>query len=148
MSYERLIDEHAQIDVVLERLRALVEAETPDLPAVTIALSNASSELTHHLAHEDSFIYPRMIGGESDVARDAATAFVSDFAALRDDWALYLSEWNAECIGSDWQTFRAATLTMIERLAKRVEAENTVLYAAALRESIIPLRDPQNASAD
>lgn len=147
MSYERLIDEHAQIDRVLERLRGLVETDTPDLPAVTIALADVSGELAHHLAHEDSFIYPRMIAGESDVARDAATAFISDFAALRHDWDLYLTEWSAECIGADWQTFREATLSMIARLAKRVEAENTVLYAAALRESVIPLREPQDALA-
>jgi iron-sulfur cluster repair protein YtfE (RIC family) len=141
MSYERLIAEHALIDAALVRLQALVAAPEPDLPAVTIALADLSGELSHHLAHEDSFLYPGLIGSHNAEARRVATRFVQDFEQLRRDWDLYLREWTAECIGEDWDAFGIETVNMIARLDQRVKAENALLYTEALRTGAIPLRD-------
>src|SRR5690606_34314361 len=98
MSYEQLIREHAQIEVRVKRLLELVSGAVPDVDGVTIALSDLSGELGAHLAHEDSFIYPRMIRGNNALMRDAANAFTAEFASLRVDWSVYLSEWTADCI--------------------------------------------------
>lgn len=145
MSYERLLAEHALIDAALARLEALVALAAPDVPAVIIALADLSSELAHHLAHEDSFIYPRLIGGRHPETRRVAERFVSDFEELRSDWNLYLREWTADCIDGDWEAFRIETGTMIVRLAQRVKAENILLYAEALRTGAVPLRDQRAA---
>jgi iron-sulfur cluster repair protein YtfE (RIC family) len=141
MSYQRLMDEHDRIDAALATLSVLAEAATPDLPAVVIGLSDLAGELERHLAHEDSFIYPRMMSGAPGGASDVASAFVADFAVLREDWGLYLHEWTSDGIAADWTGFGHETRSMIARLADRVKAENKLLYAAALQTSVIPLRD-------
>lgn len=141
MSYERLIAEHALIDARLEAMRLLTAAAEPDLPAVILGLSALAGELAHHLSHEDSFIYPRMMTGGSAESARAAQAFIDEFAELREDWGLYLTEWNAECIAADWAGFRHHTDALIARLAHRVRAENELLYTVALKNSVIPLRE-------
>jgi hypothetical protein len=141
MSYETLIAEHAKIDAALDRMRALVEPAAPDVPAVVLALSALAGELHHHLAHEDSFIYPRMIAGRSAESAAAAHGFIVEFAELRRDWGLYLGEWDSECIAADWAGFQAETQRMIARLADRVKAENELLYNVALQSGAIRLRD-------
>ncbi|MDF7774967.1 hemerythrin domain-containing protein [Sphingomonas sp. AOB5] len=140
VSYEQLIAEHARIDHALARLLVLTEDGVPDLAAVTLALSDLSSELSAHLAHEDSFIYSRMLAGSDADGPAVAQKFIDDFAELRHDWGLFLAEWNAECIEADWQNFRHDAHAMIHRLARRVAAENELLYAMALRIGVIALR--------
>ena len=112
----------------------------PDVPAVSAALSHLAEELTYHLAHEDSFIYPRMI--ESTVGQVASVArqFVDEFDALTADWKVYLREWLPDCIAGDWDGFRQETDALLARLAARVRAENSVLYSAALNHGLIALR--------
>ena len=140
MSYETLIAEHGRIDMALGHLQRLIDADAPDTIAVTLALSDLSAELSHHLAHEDSFIYPRMIATGNTGISATAQEFVEDFAQLRADWGVYLTEWTAECIEADWLSFKFDTCRMIVRLAERVRAENELLYVAALQAGAIRLR--------
>jgi iron-sulfur cluster repair protein YtfE (RIC family) len=140
MSYERLISEHGRIDMALGRLQLLIEADEPDAAAVTIGLSDLSSELTAHLHYEDNAVYPRMIASTDEHTSATARQFAEDFAQLREDWSLYLSEWNRDCILADWAEFRRYTRTMIARLSERIRAENEQLYTAALQASAIRLR--------
>ena len=147
MSYERLMHEHDRIDAALWALSALTRADTPDVSVVVIALSDLAGELDRHLAHEDSFIYPKTISGASGDASDIASAFVEEFAELRADWGLYLREWTSEGIAADWAGFRAETAAMVARLAVRVRAENKLLYAAALNASVIRLREQKALEA-
>lgn len=141
MSYERLMHEHGLIEVAMKKLQGLVAGTPADVSAVVIALADLSQELGSHLAHEDSFIYPRMIQGSNPLMRDAANAFAAEFASLRVDWSVYLLEWSAECIAADWGNFAHQTDAMLDRLQRRVDAENNILYTVALRESAVTLRD-------
>lgn len=141
MSYERLIAEHAEIDDALLRLQKLVATDPADIDTVIVALSDLSQVLAGHLAHEDSFIYPRMIAGPNGESSAVARDFVRSFECLRKDWDLYLAEWNSECIATEWANFRSETERMATRLAQRVRAENELLYATALKANVIPLRE-------
>ena len=140
MSYERLIGEHARIDQAVEDMLHLVAGAIPDVDAVLLKLTDLACELGEHLAHEDSFIYPRMIAARDTAMADTARRFVREFATLRHDWSLYLGEWTGETIAADWDNFRTETLAMMARLAARVSAENELLYPAALQNGVIPLR--------
>ena len=140
MSYERLLFEHDQIDLALARLRRLTDAAEPDVAAVSLALSHLAAELGDHLAHEDSFIYPRMIESAVGHVASIARQFVEEFDALTTDWKIYLVEWLPESIAADWAGFKRDTDAIMARLAARVRAENSVLYSAALNHGLIPLR--------
>lgn len=141
MSYQRLMEEHDRIDAALAVLSALCESDAPDLPAVVISLSDLAGELHRHLEHEDSFIYPQLMAEASGGVSDIAAAFVREFAMLREDWGLYLREWSADTIAADWASFRHETQSMATRLKARVDAENSLLYPAALQSNLITLRD-------
>ena len=141
MSYERLLHEHDRIDRALARLQRLTDAQVPDVPAVSCALSDLAGELVDHLAHEDSFIYPRMIESSVGHVASIARGFVDEFAALSEEWKIYIVEWLPENIAGDWDGFKRDTDAILARLAARVRAENSVLYSAALNHGLIPLRD-------
>ena len=113
----------------------------PDVPAVSHGLSDLAGELTDHLAHEDSFIYPMMIESSVGEVSSIARQFVEEFDALTADWETYLAAWLPDRIAADWDGFRRDTDMVIARLTARVRAENSVLYSAALNHGLIPLRD-------
>jgi hypothetical protein len=140
VSYEKLIAEHGLIDAALARLAVLAKDDIPDLPGVILALSDLSCELSVHLAHEDGFLYSRMLTNGTPEGQAAAQTFINEFAELRHDWGLYLGEWNRDCIAGDWAHFRQETDAMIARLAGRIAAENNLLYTMALRIGVITLR--------
>jgi hypothetical protein len=141
VNYETLIAEHDQIAARTARLELLIQSGTPDVAAVVLALSDLSREVTHHLAHEDSFIYPRMIAGGNFECSAVAMAFIAEFADLTREWQAYLGEWNSECIAADWDHFRRETVTLLARIADRIRAENDVLYVVALKNNAIHLRE-------
>jgi iron-sulfur cluster repair protein YtfE (RIC family) len=141
MSYQRLIAEHDRVDAALVRLLNHVDAVAPDPVATMLALSRLTDELRGHLAREDAFLYPDLIAGEGRAFPGIAADFVQAFAELRHDWDRYLHEWDSLSIQQDWAGFRHETHSIAARLADRVAAENRLLYAAALREGVIPLRD-------
>src|SRR3569833_1788703 len=132
MSYERLLREHDRIDQALLQLQRLTRAAVPDVPAVSAALSHLAGELTYHLAHEDSFIYPRMIESRIGQVASIARQFVDEFESLTTDYKVYLREWLPDCIAGDWDGFREETETKDAQHRTRDHAENSVLYSAAL----------------
>ena len=140
MSFDRLIAEHMRIEFKAKSLWARTALAEPDVAGAALALADLSHELLEHLAHEDSFIYPRMIAAANTDMSEVATRFADEFAALHKDWAAYLREWSSERIAADWNDFRAATHAILARLAARVHSENALLYPAALRNGVIPLR--------
>jgi len=142
MSYQRLIAEHDRIDAALVRLLNHVDAVAPDPVDTMLALSRLSDEMREHLAREDALLYPDLIADERHAFPRIAADFEREFAELRDDWSRYLQEWDSLSIQHDWAGFCHETHSIAERLADRVAAENRLLYAAALREGVIPLRDP------
>lgn len=142
MSYERLIAEHDGIDRAITRLSSVIDDATPNVSSVLCALCDLGGELSRHLAHEDSFIYPKMILGDDRSNTRLAREFVTEFDDLRSDWNRYLLEWQSESISCDWSTFCRETTIMMRRLAHRVEREDNLIYAAAFRCGAFPLRQP------
>jgi hypothetical protein len=139
VDYQRLLAEHDQIDMLCRALMSMVTTEMPDADAILRIRADLAAALGAHLAHEDSFIYPRMAARRGDTA-EVAASFVSEFADLTRDWTQYLDEWSGECIVEDWTTFRHETIAIVKRLRLRVRRENEALYPAALRTGAITLR--------
>ncbi len=139
MDYQRLLGEHDEIDALCRALIRSVTSERPDPDTILMVRADLAAALDAHLAHEDSFIYPEMAtnGGASAAV---AAEFVSEFAGLTEDWALYLCEWSGECIVGDWTTFRTESIAFVRRLRLRVRRASDTLYPAALRSGAITLR--------
>ncbi len=139
MSYQQLILECEQIDSAVARLRRLTEAREPNVSAVLCALFNLAAEVSRHLAHEDNFIYPKMIKGSVGEMSSVAQRFVDQFSSIRSDWNAYLIEWPPDRIKDDWGEFGLATKVVTDRLSMRITAESAVIYSMALNHSLIRL---------
>ena len=137
----RLIEEHARIDRLAQKLRGLVGERRRDVGAILACLRHLSLELSAHLTYEDSFIYPMLADLSNEPVRSQADAFVAEFSSLREDWSLYLREWTDECIEADWDQFAETTMALLFRLDRRVQRENKLLYPLAFREGHIQFRD-------
>jgi len=147
MSYQRLTDEHARIDVALAQLTATLDRPDRDSDAAAGALQHLADELESHLAYEDSTLYEALLIDRKPDYAQAVEQFSAQFDALRRDWGVYLDCWGAASIAADWVGFDRATRSMIGRMAERVAAENALLYSSALRFGAIPLRDQRVAAA-
>ncbi len=139
MDYQRLLDEHDEIDALCRGLVRSVTSEQPDPDMILRNRGDLAAALSGHLAHEDSFIYPE-IARRGGASAAIATEFVAEFAELTEDWSVYLDEWSHDCIVGDWTTFRLETMAIVKRLRLRVRRETDALYPAALRSGAITLR--------
>ena len=140
LNFHRLITEHDQLDALTARLEALCRADTLDVPAVMDLRGTLAADIAQHLADEDSFIYPHMIGGGNERVAAEAQAFVDEFDELVRDWGVYLADWDADRVRADESAFRDATLAIAARVRTRVRRENEQLYPLALRTGAIRLR--------
>lgn len=140
MNFERLIAEHDHIDALTVKLEAIAGRDEPDAYAVSQAQFDLRDALDAHFAHEDGAMYARLI----DVSGEAGAAvqtFHADFAALCVDWNAYLAEWTADCLEADWESFRAETASLMQRVRDRTKQETNLIYGLALRHNVISLRD-------
>ncbi len=140
MSFERLVAEHDRIDSVAQALGRMILHAVPSVNAILATRALLSTELTAHLAHEDSAIYPRLLAGGCESVAQTAHEFAEEFELLAHDWQIYLDEWDAESITADWAEFCNQTSAVMARLHSRIDRENALLYPAALQAGVIRLR--------
>lgn len=142
MSIARLMSEHDRIDIAIQQLASVTGQDQPEAINAVVALSELAAELSYHLAHEDSYIYAAAALKDGTRFAKTANEFVTEFAALRADWDVYLREWTTDCIEGDWGNFCQETRSILGRLSDRVRAESEVLYAIGLQQGVIPLNSP------
>lgn len=99
-----------------------------------------ASDLAGHLATEDTDIYPQLILSSDEGAADAARRSTRQFETLAADWSVYQARWTGDAIGADWDGFVADSTALLDRLDRRIQTENDLLYPLALRAAHIRLR--------
>jgi hypothetical protein len=139
MTFEQLLREHDAIDALTERLEACCRSSRPD-PEGAVRLRTAIKDaFDSHLDHEDVAIYAELLksGGQS---AETIRHFEDKFARLGADWERYLTEWDAECLAADWDTFREETTVLMARVRERTREETSLIYPLALQKGVIRLR--------
>jgi len=140
LNYGRLIDDHARIQDIADRL--LSEVRRPNSTATDLAhqLNALQFVVDEHLEVEHVIVGAcselRMAKSWQELMRQGE----ADFARLRADWGSFLSEWNEELIEADREGFRSAAEAILPRLHERVDAETRALYATGLQMGVITLR--------
>jgi hypothetical protein len=137
---ERLVSEHDALGRLADTLVVAVNAAPRDLPEIMNARSQLAVALDEHLGKEDGFLNEQSLRGTETDFASALERFQSDFAMLREDWEIYLAEWNGDVIAHDFDQFRNTTVEIIARLTARMQHENTLLYPLALQQGRIKLR--------
>jgi hypothetical protein len=139
MTFQRLLDEHDQIDAFSSELEAVCLRDVPDPYAVSQAQFNLRQALDEHFAHEEEALYARLMG-TAGTSVEGIEQFQAQLRLLCADWNQYLSEWDAECLNADWPGFRAETMTLMKRVRARTGEETKLIYTQALKHGLIPLR--------
>jgi hypothetical protein len=148
MSYQRLIEEHDEIDRLARQLERGVEVDTPDPARAFHLLVELSRAVSEHLSYEDRRVYSRLLAPKAPRAVGPEVDFEASFQALRTDWLTYLGDWNIETLACDWTAFREETRAMMTRLRSRVRDETNLIYPLALQQGAIRLREQRPAIAD
>lgn len=137
---ERLIKEHELLGMLAEAVIAALRTSPRDIPSIVAARNELAVTLNEHLAKEDGFLYQRSLSENEIDFAGALDKFERDFAALREDWNIYLEEWSADLIAHDFDQFAEATEALLNRLGARIAHENRLLYPLALQSGRIRLR--------
>jgi hypothetical protein len=139
ISFEALIREHDELDAMAVALLALLEDSAIEAALAQRALLAAA--LSSHLEHEDLHVYPKLMACPDGSTAMTAQAFAEQFLDLAEHWGTHLSAWNLQAAWINPTAFRQATQAIIFRLRERIRQENGLLYPAALRASVITLRE-------
>ncbi|MBV9840528.1 MAG: hemerythrin domain-containing protein [Sphingomonadaceae bacterium] len=140
MSLERLIAEHDEIEALAALIERLAAAPLADAAAVASLLGALAIAIADHRGNEQRSVYLRLLNGRDSAASRLASSFADEYRGLEQDLEIYLSDWTAECIAADWETFGAETTAILTRMRHRVARESAVVYPLALQRGAVRLR--------
>lgn len=139
MNIEQLMHEHDLIDEHTLALERACEAVSPDIDQVLTTRDALRTILEDHLSHEDEALFGKLMTANHESAA-AVESFTADFADLRADWSLYLSDWSGEWLTTDWPGFQRETAALMRRIRERTGRETGLLYPLALKSGAVALR--------
>ncbi|MBX9796098.1 hemerythrin domain-containing protein [Sphingomonas sp.] len=124
----RLRAEHDALARRVAGVRQLLEPAAPNPRRVLGRLRALRVALAEHLAHEDSELYPQLVGGADPAAAAIGMHLRCEYDYLTGDWNLYLLHWRPARIAADWAGFVEDSRAMMARLDARIARENALLY--------------------
>jgi hemerythrin-like domain-containing protein len=128
-----LCEEHRRLERRASALVQMVGAASSDPVAAAALRWRLAQALFEHCAREDRAIYDRLMASGDAPAIAASWHYRCEHGTMVRDFAGYIAEWPVGRIGREWPQFRADTETMMDRLARRIEREEAVLYPHAER---------------
>lgn len=126
MDIELLRGQHVEIERLAKELLSLVSGDT--LRPIAQLRWQLARALMAHLAIEDKYLYPALIGGEDPAAARTAQRFQSEMGGLAEKFSHYMSAWPDHEVRADWPTFCSETTDLLAALMARVTRENEELY--------------------
>jgi len=127
MDVELLWGQHIEIERLANELLSMVSHDTRQ-PIAQLRWQLART-LMAHLAIEDKFLYPAIIGGGDPAAARTAQRFQAEMGGLAGKFSRYMSAWSDDEVRADWPAFCRETADLLAELMSRVTRENEELYA-------------------
>lgn len=129
MQIEELARQHRDLgNIAAELLHAVSAPEPRPVAAVRWRLARA---LLAHLALEDSYLYPALIGSNKSSISGLAASYRREMGDLAPMFRKYLAEWTELRIAKEWSLFAEETRQIISALSQRIAREDQKLYPAA-----------------
>ncbi len=129
MQIEELSRQHRELaNIAAELLHAVSAPEPRPVAAVRWRLART---LLAHLALEDSYLYPALIGSNKSSVSGLAASYRREMGDLASIFRKYLAEWTELRIAKEWALFGEETRHILAALSKRIAREDQKLYPAA-----------------
>jgi hypothetical protein len=139
VSGERTLDiaqlraQHDELEMIAGELTGAIMAGK--IGAVAAIRWHLARALIEHLAIEDRWLYPRLIGTAPSAAADMAIRFKEEMGDLSSVFTVYMANWTADRINREWPKFRQETMNIIAALQKRIGNENNELYPIVMAQN-------------
>ena len=129
MQIDELARQHHELSQMAAELLIAINAPEPrPVAALRWRLARA---LLAHLALEDSYLYPALMGSQEPSVAGVAASFREEMGQLAPMFRKYLAEWADLRIANEWPVFATETRTIISALRQRILYEDNTLYPVA-----------------
>jgi iron-sulfur cluster repair protein YtfE (RIC family) len=129
-------DQHQELLGVVGEIQKLLNPGTlaAHSDAARKALSTLAGKLNIHLAMEDSVLYPSLLKHKDPSVQAKAKQFMDEMGGIKQAFGAYLAKWpTASSIQQNPADFVKETQALFQVLGKRIQAEDSDLYALADR---------------
>jgi hemerythrin-like domain-containing protein len=136
MFEELIAKQHNEIKKTLRELQEdIYSVEDLSRNALWIALKigHLNGVLAMHLKFEDDYLYPCLLQSQAKEAKAVANNVVDEMGELANEFDAYQKKYllNPSAIRQNTEAFRQDSLQIIERILKRIEAEEKDVYSLA-----------------
>jgi hemerythrin-like domain-containing protein len=125
-------EQHQELVGVVGQLSALLDPAqlAKDAQLVRSVLIHLAGKLNLHLAMEDKALYPQLLKHADPAVQAKAKAFIDEMGGIKEAFGDYLKRYpNSQTIQGAAEAFVSDTQGLIKVLAKRIQAEDSDLYA-------------------
>jgi len=137
MSIETFCSEVDTLHAAIGALRSSI-AEGAQPSEVTVCMADLATNLADLFEHENSRIYGRLDCLVSGIP--ITNSILQQATRLHDDWMAYLTDWPADCIAADRETFAIETDALLRQIEQCSHRASNDLYPIALAKGLIRLR--------
>ena len=125
-------EQHQELVAMVGQLKPLLNPAglAKDGGAARSLLSAFAGKLNVHLAMEDKALYPQLLNHKDAAVQGKAKAFMDEMGGIKEAFTAYLGKYpSAMAIQAAASAFIADTEGLVKVLAKRIQAEDSDLYA-------------------
>ena len=100
---------------------------------IALKIGHLNGVLAMHLKFEDDYLYPCLLQSQAKEAKAVANNVVDEMGELANEFDAYQKKYllNPSAIRQNTEAFRQDSLQIIERILKRIEAEEKDVYSLA-----------------
>jgi len=136
MFEELIVKQHNEIKKILRELQEDIYCEE-DLSRnalwIALKIGHLNGVLSMHLKFEDDYLYPCLLQSQAQEAKTIASNVVDEMGELANEFDAYQKKYlqNPNAIRQNSEGFRQDSLQIIEKILKRIEAEEKDVYSLA-----------------
>lgn len=124
---------HALANMMLRLINLVQGFNGPDQAyPITVQLAKLAHLLRLHLATEDDWLYPAMIGSGEPIAVSLATTYRDEVGGVAEEVEAFIAQWNSSVvINVGAARFREELLILLHKIEDRIDREDAELYPLA-----------------
>jgi hypothetical protein len=130
---QRLFDEHRALEVLRDRLLALINEAVPDPELAARTRWQLFQALLVHVEFEDKALYQRLVASGNRQAIRVVWQARQVLGAVSEELCGLIADWPTGRMVRHWRQFGGEMRTFLAQLTHRIEYEERLLFPEAVR---------------